>query len=85
MAWVRNTSTEQRLAFRARVLLRLAEGASVSACARAGASFTDTAQVREAIDAFIRAHNQQAAPFEWTKSRVCQKVPKKLLSSQKYR
>jgi transposase len=33
--WVRNTSTEQRLAFRARVLLRLADGFSVSACARA--------------------------------------------------
>jgi transposase len=38
-----------------------------------GASFTTTQQVRDAIDAFTRAHNQNAAPFEWTKSAVYQK------------
>jgi hypothetical protein len=44
------------------------------------ASFTDTTQVREAIDAFTRAHNQQAALFEWTKSVVYQKIPKNTVS-----
>jgi transposase len=53
----------------------------LSRYALSGASFTDTTQVREAIDAFIRAHNQQAAPFEWTKSVVYQKIPKKLVSN----
>jgi transposase len=37
-----------------------------------GASFTSTTQLREAIDAFINAYNQQAAPFEWTKAAVKQ-------------
>jgi transposase len=32
-----------------------------------GASFTSPHQVREAIEKFIIAHNQIAAPFEWTK------------------
>jgi hypothetical protein len=49
--------------------------------ALAEASFTDTAQVRQAIDAFVRAHNQQAAPFEWTNSVVYQKVPKNRVSN----
>ena len=35
-----------------------------------GASFTSPAQVRSAIDAFIEAHNEHAAPFEWTKRSV---------------
>jgi transposase len=48
--------------------------------ALAGASFTDPAQVREAIDAFTHAHNQQAAPFEWTKSVVHQKSLKQSVS-----
>jgi transposase len=30
-----------------------------------GASFTDVAQVRAAIDAFIEVYNPTAAPFEW--------------------
>jgi len=33
-------------------------------------SFTHTRQVREAIDAYVEAHNEQAAPFEWTKRNV---------------
>jgi len=32
-----------------------------------GASFTSPRQVREAIDRFVATHNQNAAPFEWTK------------------
>lgn len=40
-----------------------------------GASFTDPQQVRDAIDAFIKVHNAEAAPFEWTKSVV---YPKRL-------
>jgi len=33
--------------------------------------------LREAIDAFIKAYNQTAAPFEWTKVKV---YPKSLSS-----
>ena len=35
-----------------------------------GASFTSPRQLRHAIDAFIEAYNQTAAPFEWTKRYV---------------
>jgi transposase len=35
-----------------------------------GASFTSPRQLREAIDRFIQAHNQRAAPFEWRKREV---------------
>ena len=49
----------------------------LSRAALAGASFTSPAQVREAIDAFTEVHNGNAAPFEWTKSVVYQKIPKK--------
>ena len=48
--------------------------------ALAGASFTHPTQVREAIDAFTAAHNQSAAPFEWTKTVVHQSRPKKYVS-----
>lgn len=34
------------------------------------ASFTSPRQVREAIDRFVATHNQNAAPFEWTKRNV---------------
>ena len=37
-----------------------------------GASFTSPAQVRDAIDVFIAAHNPKAAPFEWRKAVVYQ-------------
>jgi transposase len=40
------------------------------------ASFTHPRQVREAIDAYTRAHNEQAAPFEWTKRNVGPKALK---------
>ena len=42
-----------------------------------GASFTSPRQVREAIDAFIQAHNATAAPFVWTKRVVHPKSLKK--------
>lgn len=45
-----------------------------------GASFTDPNQVRAAIDAFTAAHNEAAAPFEWTKTVVHQSRPKKYVS-----
>jgi transposase len=35
-----------------------------------GASLKSVQELREAIDAFIKAYNQQAAPFEWTKVSV---------------
>ena len=44
--------------------------------ALAGASFTSPEQVRERIDAFIAAYNQQAHPFEWTKQVVFSKHPR---------
>ena len=42
-----------------------------------GASFTSPRQVRQAIDAFIAAYNEQAAPFEWRKAVVHQVTPQK--------
>jgi len=36
-------------------------------------SFTHPRQVREAIDAYTDVHNDQAAPFEWTKRHVHQR------------
>ncbi len=38
-----------------------------------GASFTSPYKVRQAIDRFIRAYNQSAHPFEWTKAYVRQR------------
>ncbi len=38
-----------------------------------GASFTTVAQLQEHIDAFVRAYNQTAHPFAWTKKKVRQK------------
>jgi len=38
--------------------------------ALAGTSFTSTREVRRAIDDFVEAYNQTAAPFEWTKAVV---------------
>jgi len=37
------------------------------------ASFTSVKQLREHIDAFIEAYNENAKPFAWTKSEVHQK------------
>jgi hypothetical protein len=38
-----------------------------------GASFTAVTQLQQHIDAFIRAYNEKAQPFVWTKKRVRQK------------
>jgi transposase len=38
-----------------------------------GASFTSVEQLREHIDAFIKAYNETAKPFVWTKTKVDQK------------
>ena len=38
-----------------------------------GASFTSVKQLREHIDAFIEAYNENATPFVWTKAKVHQK------------
>ena len=38
-----------------------------------GASFTSVQQLQEHIDAFIKAYNDTAVPFEWTKKRVYQR------------
>lgn len=38
-----------------------------------GASFTSVSQLKEHIDAFIDAYNQDAKPFAWTKSKVRQR------------
>ena len=40
------------------------------------ASFTSPMQVRDRIDAFTKAYNQEAAPFEWTKKKVYSVRPK---------
>jgi len=44
------------------------QGQSLSA-----ASFTAVAQLQEHIDAFIRAYNEAAEPFAWTKTKVRQR------------
>ena len=49
----------------------------LSRAALRGASFRSVRELREAIDAFIKAYNQTAAPFEWTKVKV---HPKSLAS-----
>ena len=38
-----------------------------------GASFTAVSQLQEHIDAFIRAYNEKAQPFMWTKKKVHQR------------
>jgi transposase len=44
--------------------------------ALSGVSFTSPQQLREAIDKFVAAYNQTAAPFEWTKAVVHPTAPK---------
>jgi len=41
------------------------------------ASFTSVRQLRSAIDAFVDAYNEQAAPFHWKKTVVHQSKPKR--------
>lgn len=46
---------------------------------RRGAGLKSVRKVRQAIDAFNKAYNQNAAPFEWTKVTVKAKSPSKLV------
>jgi transposase len=41
-----------------------------------GASFTSPAQLRQAIDDFVKVYNEKAAPFEWKKAVVFPSAPK---------
>lgn len=47
-----------------------------------GASFTSVAQLRQHIDAFIEAYNENAKPFVWTKNKVHQRRVKNRRISQ---
>jgi transposase len=47
-----------------------------------GASFSSVKQLREHIDAFIEAYNENAKPFVWTKSKVYQKRLKPRFANQ---
>jgi transposase len=48
----------------------------LSRSALRGASFTSPKQLRDAIDRFVKAYNETAAPFEWTKAVVHQSKPR---------
>jgi transposase len=52
----------------------------LSGAALKGASFTSPGQLREAIDDFVAAYNQNARPFQWTKSEIHQKRLKPRIS-----
>ena len=41
-----------------------------------GASFNSPQHLREAIDRFVKAYNEKAAPFEWKKTTVFPSAPK---------
>jgi transposase len=47
----------------------------LSRSALRGASFNSASQLREAIDAFVKAYNEKATPFEWTKAVVHPTAP----------
>jgi transposase len=47
-----------------------------------GASFTSVVQLREHIDAFVAAYNENAKPFVWTKTKVYQRRVKGCRISQ---
>jgi transposase len=47
-----------------------------------GASFTSVAELRQHIDAFIEAYNENAKPFVWTKKKVRQRRVKNRRVSQ---
>lgn len=53
----------------------------LSRSALRGTSFTSPQQLRDAIDAFVAAYNETAAPFEWTKAVVHPTAPKKLYAN----
>jgi transposase len=47
----------------------------MSRAALEGASFRSVKQLVDAIENFLQAYNETAAPFEWTKIRVSKKSP----------
>ena len=47
----------------------------LSRAALKGASFRSVRQLVDAIESFLQAYNETAAPFEWTKIRVSKKSP----------
>jgi transposase len=47
----------------------------LSRSALRGASFTSARQLREAIERFVKAYNEKAAPFEWKKAVVHASAP----------
>jgi transposase len=53
----------------------------LSRSALRGASFTSPRQLRDAIDRFVKAHNEKAVPFEWTKAFVHPSRPRRLYSN----
>jgi len=52
----------------------------LSRSALRGASFASARQLRDSIDAFVKAYNVNATAFEWTKAVVHSTGPKKLYS-----
>jgi len=52
----------------------------LSRAALRGASFTSPRQLRDGIDRFVKAYNQSATPFEWSKAVVHPSSPKRIYS-----
>jgi transposase len=50
----------------------------LSRSALRGSSFTSPRQLRDAIDRFVRAYNETATPFEWSKAVVHPSAPRRL-------
>jgi len=47
----------------------------LSRAALKGTSFRSVKDLMQAIESFLKAYNETAAPFEWTKIRICQNPP----------
>ncbi len=58
------------------VMPGLPEPSILSRQALLGGSFTSRAQLRQAIDDFVKVYNERAAPFEWKKAVVHPSTPK---------
>ncbi len=68
-AWDRAPQNTMRAVFEWRgVWFSILQGQSLS-----GASFTSLKQLQEHIDAYIKAYNDKAEPFVWTKKKVRQR------------
>jgi hypothetical protein len=62
------TSTRASWLNQAEIWFSILQGKSLH-----GASFTSVQQLRDHIDAFIKAYNENAGPFVWTKAKVHQR------------